>query len=248
VNDKKNKLRYRSIIKHFLNRLKKNFINSKHNLLTYKKYIDLSTLPLSELTDLESYYKDNNLKIIEGYSSESNEQDKFLKSYKDSFKSILEIGFNAGHSSEIFLSNNKNVELTSIDLGYWYYTKFGVRFLSRKFKKQINVIYKDSIQALSDFSTIEENTFFDLIYIDGNHEYEYAIADMLNCKKFANSKSLVMLDDVVISDDYRSLANSGPTRAWKELVNSGYVSEIKCYHFKDVNRGVAVGKYNFNKE
>jgi predicted O-methyltransferase YrrM len=214
--------------------------------MNYKKYIELSKLPLSELTNLESYYKDNNIKIIEGYSSESNEQKKFLESYKDSFKSILEIGFNAGHSSEIFLCNNKDVQLTSIDLGYWYYTKFGVRFLSRKFKNQIKIIYKDSIDAISDFSSIKENTFFDLIYVDGNHDYQYAMADMLNCKKFANSNSLVMLDDVVLSDDYRSVANSGPTRVWKELVNSGYIFEIKCYHFKDVNRGVAVGKYIFN--
>ncbi|MCH1611942.1 MAG: class I SAM-dependent methyltransferase [Flavobacteriales bacterium] len=209
--------------------------------------MDLEKIPLSELTDLKSYYRDKNLKIIEGYSLESEEQELFLKTYKDSFKNILEIGFNAGHSSEIFLCNNQNVELISIDLGFWYYTKFGDRFLSRKYENQIKVIYKDSIEALKDFSTIQEGTFFDLIYIDGNHEYEYAMADMLNCKKFASPESIVMLDDVILSDDYRSLANSGPTKVWKELVSSKDIIEIKCYHFKDLNRGVAIGKYNFNR-
>ena len=33
MNDKTNKLRYRTIVKHFFNRLKKNFINSRHNLI-----------------------------------------------------------------------------------------------------------------------------------------------------------------------------------------------------------------------
>lgn len=246
--EKTKKLKYRTVIKHFFNRIKKNFTNSRYKIISYKKYVDLAKIPLSELTDLQTYYRENNLKIIEGYSSESVQQELFLNTYKDSFKKILEIGFNAGHSSEIFLRNNKDVELISIDLGYWYYTKFGVRFLSRMFENQITVIYKDSIQALKDFSTIQENTFFDLIYIDGNHDYEYAMADMLNCKKFATQESIVMLDDVVLSDNYRSLANSGPTKVWKELVNSRDIIEIKCYHFKDFNRGVAVGRYNFNRQ
>lgn len=246
--EKTKKLKCRTVIKHFFNRIKKNFTNSRYKIISFKKYVDLAKIPLSELTDLQTYYRENNLKIIEGYSSESVQQELFLNTYKDSFKKILEIGFNAGHSSEIFLRNNKDVELISIDLGYWYYTKFGVRFLSRMFENQITVIYKDSIQALKDFSTIQENTFFDLIYIDGNHDYEYAMADMLNCKKFATQESIVMLDDVVLSDNYRSLANSGPTKVWKELVNSRDIIEIKCYHFKDFNRGVAVGRYNFNRQ
>ena len=55
-------------------------------------------------------------------------------------KRILEIGFNAGHSSEIFLNSNPHSKITSIDVGYWYYGKFGVEFLNNKFPNSTEVI------------------------------------------------------------------------------------------------------------
>ena len=50
---------------------------------------------------------------------------------------------------------------------------------------------------------------------------------------------------MVIDETYRTNSNREPTKVWKELVSKNYISEIDYAHFKDINRGVAVGKYNF---
>ena len=81
--------------------------------------------------------------------------------------------------------------------------------------------------------------------IEGNHTYEYALNDVLNCKKFAKPSSILVLDDVVIHESYRTNSNKEPTKVWKELNSKNYISEIDYAHFMDINRGVAVGKYNF---
>ena len=70
-------------------------------------------------------------------------QKQYLKKYKSQFKNILEIGFNAGHSSELFLDTNPNSVVTSIDLGYWYYCKFGIKYLEKKFPDRFQIILKD---------------------------------------------------------------------------------------------------------
>ena len=171
---------------------------------------------------------------------------KYLTTYKDNFNNVLEIGFNAGHSSELFLCSNPNSNVLSIDLGYWYYCKFGYEFLKKKYPNRINVIFKDSIDALSDYETIKENTFFDFIYIDGNHTYDYAYQDMINCKKFAKEDTIIILDDVIKDDNFRTLSNTAPTKVWNELAKEGFIIELDTAHFQDINRGVAVCKYNFD--
>ena len=163
----------------------------------------------------------------------------------EAVQQILEIGFNAGHSSELFLINNPQSTITSIDLGYWYYCKFGSEYLKKQYPGRINVIFKDSLSALKDFNTVPNGSIFDLIYIDGNHTYEYAYNDLKNCRKFANKDTVVLLDDVVVEDKYRTLSNTAPTKVWKEFVSEEFIFQIEIKHFKDINRGIAIGKYIF---
>ena len=53
-----------------------------------------------------------------------------------------------------------------------------MEFLNKKFPNRLNVIFKDSLLALKDFSTFPEGTIFDFIYIDGNHSYDFVKADL----------------------------------------------------------------------
>ena len=52
-----------------------------------------------------------------------------------------------------------------------------------------------------------------------------------------------MLDDVVQDPKFRTEANKAPTDVWNKLKEENVISELECMHFKDINRGVAVGKY-----
>ena len=66
-------------------------------------------------------------KFLEGHSQCNSEQTKLLKELvsNKNIKNVLEIGFNAGHSSETFLSTNKDVKVLSIDLGVYKYVNIG---------------------------------------------------------------------------------------------------------------------------
>ena len=80
------------------------------------------------LTGLSTYFKNNNIKITEGYSEEINQQCLDIKQIlKDNLPAkIMEIGFNAGHSAELFLENS-NAYVHSFDLGehFHQYLKYG---------------------------------------------------------------------------------------------------------------------------
>jgi len=239
------KLRFRTKVKHFYNKSKRNILNLRLNFLTYHKFLNLKKNSIENYESLQNYFDVNKIKIIEGNSTQSKKQEEYLLKYKEKFGNILEIGFNAGHSAELFLYSNPYSTVTSVDIGYWYYCKFGATYLNKKYPGRIKNIFKDSLLALNDNSFIDEEVLFDFIYIDGNHTYEYALNDILNCKKFAKPSSILVLDDVVINESYRTNSNREPTKVWEELVRKNYISEIDYAHFKDINRGVAVGKYNF---
>ena len=238
------KIKYRTLIKHRYFKLKKNILNFRLNLITYPKFRELKYSGVKTYENLDNFYSSNNIKIIEGNSAQSSLQIDFLKKYKENFKNILEIGFNAGHSSEVFLSTDPKSQIVSIDIGYWYYCKFGVEFLNSKYPNRLSVIFKDSVLALNNFETVSEDTIFDFIYIDGNHTYEYAYNDMKNCSKFANRNTIVALDDVVFDNKHRTVANADPTQVWKDLLKENFITEIEVAHFTDLNRGVAVGRFN----
>ena len=88
---------------------------------------------------------------------------RMLKKYKVHFKNILEIGFNAGHSSELFLDTNPNSIVTNIDIGYWYYCKFGIKYLE-KYPNRFQIILKDSIKALKILKQFLKASFL-ILYI-----------------------------------------------------------------------------------
>ena len=237
------RIRFRTKVKHLYFKIKRDFLNQRLNFLNRKKYFKLKNSSSIDFETLEIYYIANNIRIIEGNSTQSSLQKEYLKKYKSQFKNILEIGFNAGHSSELFLDTNPNSVVTSIDLGYWYYCKFGIKYLEKKFPDRFQIILKDSLEALNNFKIISQGTIFDFIYIDGNHSYEYAYNDILNCKKFSNESTIIVVDDVVEDDNFRTNSNTGPTKAWKTLVSQGKLIELDCAHFEDINRGVAVGRF-----
>lgn len=88
--------------------------------------------------------------------------------------SILEIGFNAGHSASMWLEYS-NAELLSVDIGHHDYTKIGVE------------VIKNSEYA-NRFTYLEVNSMFaglfipkkeyDLVFIDGCHEELFVASDI----------------------------------------------------------------------
>jgi len=182
--------------------------------------------------------------IGEGYCEQVPEQVADLKDLtKDpSIKTILEIGFNAGHSSELFLENNPNVSVTSFDIGEHKYISNSKYYLDKMYPGRHTLILGDSRVSIPKYSKENPGKTFDIIFIDGGHEYEVARADLENCAKLADKNSLVLLDDTIFTEELHAHWTRGPTQTWVEHVKSNKIMQIKNNDYC-LARGMVWGKY-----
>jgi predicted O-methyltransferase YrrM len=158
--------------------------------------------------------------------------------------SVLEIGFSAGHSAEVFLKNNSTLTVTSFDLGTNPYVLKGKEHIDAVYPGRHTLILGDSNVTIPEFIASNSKKF-DVIFIDGSVDYYVVKADLENCLKLATANSIVILDDVVLTSSAEDTAywNPGPTQLWKEVVQDNNVvqTDAKFYQY---GRGMAWGKYN----
>ena len=149
-------------------------------------------------------------------------------------KTIGEIGFNAGHSSEIFLKLNPEIRVFSFDIMQHSYAKIGKKYIDLKYPKRHELIEGNSLISVPRFAQRNNLVFFDLIFIDGGHDFDTAFHDIVNMKSLASSNTLLVVDDI----NYKSVFE-----AWETSLRDGHVREIKRY--KMGNKSWVVGQYCF---
>ena len=116
-------------------------------------------------------------------------------------ESIIEIGFNAGHSAALWLMMNEKIKYYGIDIAKDEYMKSCSSFMKDKFGDRFNLFIGDSRTEMKSIDK-KINQEIDLIHIDGGHSYELADIDLsnsLNISKKLNTK-FILLDD---TDDER---------------------------------------------
>jgi predicted O-methyltransferase YrrM len=191
---------------------------------------------------LVNYLNKNNCVIQEGNCRNINNQLIILQllASNSNIKHILEIGFNAGHSSDLFLNINPDCTVTSFDIGLHSYYKVGKEFIDNKYPNRHTLIIGDSTKTIPSFNS---DLKYDLIFIDGGHKYEVAKADLLNCKRFINKDTIVIMDDTMYKKEWEMSWNIGPNRAWQEGIKSNLITQIGYSDFTE-GRGMSWGKYN----
>ena len=191
---------------------------------------------------LNEYFKNNNIIPTEGYSQQVPGQIAFLKRMvsSPSIKRVMEIGFNGGHSAELFLSSNPNVELVSFDIGHHDYLKHGKEFIDNKFPNRHTLIIGNSLQSVPEYSNTEKP--FDVIFIDGGHDYPIAYGDILNCKNLAHTDTIVIMDDTIKNQNWLRGWNYGPNRAWADCITNKIIEEIGSEDYEP-GRGHSWGRY-----
>jgi predicted O-methyltransferase YrrM len=192
---------------------------------------------------LDAYLKGHGVvDVSEGYSQQIPNQVYDLKRLISgpNIKTAMEIGFNAGHSADVFLSTNPSLHLTSFDLGTHDYVSVAKEYIDATYPLRHTLILGDSTQTIP----AHEQTTYDLIFIDGGHEYDIAKADLLNCRRFAHKDTLVLMDDTMFISDMGWLApfNVGPSRAWSGGIDFELIEEMERHHYRPY-RGMAWGRY-----
>ena len=203
--------------------------------------------------DIKKYYQTLGKKFkFEGGSGDTPAQRRRLREIcvDHKCKNIMEIGFNAGHSADLFLSLTNDTLVTSFDLGAHDYVLYGKSYIDQNYPFRHNLIIGDSKETVNDFQKSNPNTKFDLIFIDGDHSEIGALTDLVNCSYLAHRDTVIILDDTRISGPIQNW-NVGPNYAWKKCIESGYIKEIFSEDYENEehqlssagSRGQSWGKY-----
>ena len=181
---------------------------------------------------------------FEGNCYEENAQIRDLigVSKDSSIKNILEIGFNAGHSACTFLSNNITVNVVSFDLGIHDYIPKAKEYIDETYPTRHSLILGDSTQTIPKYIIDNPDKKFDVIFIDGGHEYEVANADLENCAKLAHTDTIVLLDDTMFVNEWSRIWTYGPTKTWAEHLETNRLIEIARKNYGP-GKGMCWGKY-----
>ena len=206
---------------------------------------------IGEVKSLNEFYKKLNIYWYggnEGHTQQVPEEAEFLFKSASNLKNILEVGFNGGHSSETFLNSSSNAIIESVDIGFHHYVKFGSFYLKKKYPGRFFLHIGKSKDILPKI--IKQKNIFDLIFIDGSHEYRDVFLDIKNGIELSHASTLIILDDVYYpknnshKENFDS-HNMGPTKAWLEFIDSGKIKEINYKEFATNNtnkRSLVVGK------
>lgn len=182
---------------------------------------------------------------FEGYCQQVPDQVRdLIRISKGSNINIMEIGFNAGHSAEIFLHFNRTLTLTSFDLGYHNYINPAKEYIDATYPNRHSLILGDSVLTIPKYIDANPDKTFDIIFIDGGHEYPIANADLENCRGLANKDTIVIMDDTMYTPKWEHIYTVGPTQTWVEHVKSGKITEINKVDYCE-GRGMSWGKYVF---
>jgi predicted O-methyltransferase YrrM len=201
-----------------------------------------NTEDLDKKFKLSQFYEHNNIKLVEGFSQQNPKQVELLAKLSKNAEYILEIGFHAGHSTEIFLNSNNYSHVTSFDINQYNTVYIGKQFIDKEFPKRHTLITGDSRETVKKYP--KNKIKFDLIFIDGGHHYEIVKEDFKNCMELADSDTIIVLDDTVKNPYLQRWWNDGPNRIWNEYKQNGLLTEIASYDYDEAGRGCSYGYYN----
>ena len=147
---------------------------------------------------------------------------------------ICEIGFNAGHSSMLFLLGRPKTPLsfTVFDIGLHRYVRPCLQYIKERFT-HVNFEYVegDSIETIPKWlkeHPAEEGTF-DVVHMDGGHLEPYVASDFKNCDRLVKKGGILIVDDTNSTIITRYLEKYLKTGNYEEvsiLATAGYPHRI----------------------
>ena len=134
---------------------------------------------------------------------------------------IGETGFNTGGSSRVFLSARPDTSVVSFDLGeHSSSVRRAKADIDRAFPNRHELWLGDSTETVPAYAHAHPHKRFDLIFVDGGHDYEVAKADLLNFRAMSHANTIVVIDDLTPWWVW----GRGPTEVWQEAVREGWIT------------------------
>ncbi len=194
--------------------------------------------------NLNDFLNTKNIYGIEGNISFSEEKVKdLIKLINKPNIKILEIGFNAGHSADLFLKNTSSI-VYSFDIGTHDYIIHAKEYIDNKYPNRHTLILGDSRITIPKFIDQKLGLLFDIIFVDGGHDYDVAYSDLENCYFLSHMNTIIICDDVLYNKDWIQHYNVGPTNAWLTQIEENKIYEIGNKDYSS-GMGMAWGYYVF---
>jgi predicted O-methyltransferase YrrM len=181
----------------------------------------------SPMDEIISYLEGRGHLPSEG--SASPEQQNYLRRLvrQSNARLVGEIGFNAGFSTLAFLSANADVKVVSFDIGCHDVVGPAKEFVDAQYPGRHELVLGDSKRSIPRYCAQNPEACFDIVFIDGGHEYQEARDDISNMKALSHPGTSVVIDDLTPWFWW----GEGPTRAWTEAISQGLIAPVEI--FKD---------------
>jgi predicted O-methyltransferase YrrM len=135
---------------------------------------------------------------------------------------VAEVGFNVGFSSIAFLESSPAVEVVSFELDRRPAVELAKQFIDQRYPGRHHLVIGNSVETVPSY-TEDHGSPFDLVFVDGGHEYETARADIANAVRIAKPGALIVVDDVIPWQPW----GAGPHQAWQEAIAGRLVEPVE---------------------
>ena len=164
----------------------------------------------------------------------------FLKEYekvkRKKISNFLEIGFNSGILNTILNKFFKFEQIVAIDT---FTSEISSTDLLANLKRKNLVLVCGSSNKKENLQTIKKFQPYDLIFVDGSHEYNDVKKDLNNyCKMLSD-------DGILVAHDIHSLEFPGVNKAWSEFKrqnNFSYKEFVNRKYYYVCGVGLAIKK------
>ena len=172
--------------------------NDKENL--YHIYLEQFIIETFRRLYLTNNKNSKEVKIHSAIKKdEGREIQKIIKKYK--FKKCLEIGMAFGISAFYILTANKNVSLISIDpfqKDPKQWDSSGLNLIKKlDIEEKHHFIEDKSYIALPQLLNTYGENYFDFIFIDGWHTFDYTLIDFFYADKLLRKDGIILIDDAL---------------------------------------------------